>query len=160
MDLWGKIILAVDVAVLIYLMRSVIKLMKVIREAGERIVHVFPTPMMLTGTFVINIFGMVATTYSYFMSSNLIYLLFLAVFLLNTFTMFSRIVGVHDKGIVIYGRLTEFDNMKKIVWGAEKKKFVELEVKLRDKDAVPLYINVPHAKREQVAKVLNARAKR
>ena len=160
MDLWGKIILTVDIAVLLYLMRSVIKLAKVIREAGGRIVHIFPTPPMLIGTFAINIFGMVATTYSYFTTLSLIYLLFLAIFLLNTFTMFSRIVSIHEEGIVIYSRLTEFNSMKKIVWGAEKKKFVELEIKLRDQDAVPLYINVPHAKKEEVARVLNARAKR
>ncbi|WP_430882890.1 hypothetical protein [Fusibacter sp. JL216-2] len=160
MDLWGKIVLTVDLAVLIYLMMSVFRLMKAMKMAGKRIVHVFPTPKMLIGTFVINIFGMIATTYSYIQSASAIYLMFLAVFLLNTFTMFSRIVGLHEEGVVIYGRLTTYDQMKKIIWGQEKKKFVELEIRLRAKDAVPLYINVPHNKKQEVVQFLNRRAKK
>lgn len=160
MDLWGKIVLTVDIAVLLYLIRSVIKLMMAMREAGKRIVHVFPTPAMLIGTLSINLFGMAATTYAYFSSGNVVYLLFLAIFLLNTFTMFSRIVGLHEEGVIIYGRLTEYKDMKKIVWGEEKKKYVELEIKLREKDSVPLYINVPHEKRNEVISVLNSRAKK
>lgn len=160
MDLWGKIVLAVDVAALLYLLRSMFLLYKVIRSAGERIMHVFPSKNMLIGTMLVNFFGMFATTYSYFTTFNLVYLMFLAVFLLNAFTMFSRIVGIYENGIVIYGKLMSFKSMKKTVWGAEKKKHVELEIKMRDQDAIPLYINVPKNIKDEVAKVLKQRAGR
>jgi len=160
MDLWGKIVLAIDVAALLYLLRSMFLLFKVVRSAGDKIMHVFPSRNMLIGTMLINFFGMFATTYSYFTTFNVVYLMFLAIFLLNAFTMFSRIVGIYENGVVIYGKLMPYKGMKKTVWGAEKKKHFELEIRMKDQDAVPLYINVPKDKKEQVAKVLKQRAGR
>ena len=159
MDLWGQIVLAIDLAALIFLMRAAFRLLKVMKSSGKRIVHIFPSTGLLIGTLLTNLFGMITATYAYVRSFNTLYLLLLAVFLLNEFTIFQRIAGIHEKGMVIYGKLTEFKSMKKVIWGTEKKKFVELQIKLKDQDATPLYVNVPHAKREEISILLKNRIK-
>jgi len=159
MDLWGQIILAVDIVALIFIMRAALRLIKIMKEAGKRLIHIFPTMGMLIGTLAVNFFGMVTATYAYVRSFNIIYLLLLAVFLLNEFTVFQRIAGIHENGIVLYSKLTAFEDMKKVVWGDKKKKFIELQIKMKDKSVSPLYVNVPLEKREEINALLKEKIK-
>ncbi len=154
MNFLGKLILAIDISVLAMLIRSSIRMLRTMKSAGGRTLHVFPGPKLLVGTLLINIFGMVATTYSYFKTFNIIYLLFLSVFLLNTFTVFQRLVSIHENGIIVQGRMIKFKEIRKTMWGEEKKRFVALQLKLRDKDAAPVFISVPLEKRSEMESFL------
>ncbi len=159
MDLWGQIILGVDIAALIFLMRAAMKLISVMKSAGTRLIHIFPSKGMLIGTLTVNFLGMLTATFAFIRSFNMIYLLLLAVFLLNAFTVFQRVAGIHENGIILHSKLTEFGDMKKIVWGAQKKKFIELQINLRDKDMSALRVNVPLEKRDEVGKLLKNRTR-
>jgi hypothetical protein len=157
MNIWGKIILTIDMVVLVLLMRSAIRLIKVIKSAGERAMHVFPTPKLLAGTLIINFFGMFVTVYSYVKSFNIIYLLFLSVFLLNSLTVFQRLISVHDSGIIVQGKLITFKEIKRVVWGEGKKRFVALQLILKDRNQAPVFVSIPVKRRDELANLLRRR---
>ncbi len=147
-------LLFANVAGALFIVRGVFMYRGALKAAGDKKIHVFPKRGIVVGSFSVNALGLVFTWITYFLQPSTLMLALSVVFILNTYTMISRLTSVHAKGIVTYGKFHDFSDMKKLKWGEQKKRHKEMTIRFGDKARADIFVNVPNELVKEVGKEL------